>query len=48
MKKQRFICKKCGFKFEELIFEHGEAKEKKQHASPVICKRCGSPDVERL
>ncbi len=47
MKVAKFICKNCGCKFEEKIFEPGEANERNLRTSPVVCKRCGSPDVER-
>jgi len=46
MVKIRFICRKCGFKFEVDVFEEGEAEEKKRSSRPVRCLKCGGP-VER-
>ncbi len=47
MKKGRFICKKCGNKFQMEVFEPGEAEEKQRPTQPVRCPECGGP-VERL
>jgi predicted Zn-ribbon and HTH transcriptional regulator len=46
MKRKRFICKDCGFKFEEDIVEQDEARERNLCTSPVKCKHCGSQNVE--
>ena len=43
----KFICRKCGQKFEAKIFEKGEAKEKGLPSGPVRCPRCQSTSVER-
>ena len=47
MKKSRFICKRCGHKFEVEVFEPGEAKEKRMPSGPVRCPECGSGEVEK-
>uniref|UniRef100_A0A7C4XG65 Zinc ribbon domain-containing protein n=1 Tax=candidate division WOR-3 bacterium TaxID=2052148 RepID=A0A7C4XG65_UNCW3 len=36
-----FSCKRCGHKFEELIFKEGEL-------SAIRCPKCSSKDLERL
>lgn len=36
----RFICKRCGHKFETDVFEPGEAKEKRLPSSPIRCPKC--------
>jgi DNA-directed RNA polymerase subunit RPC12/RpoP len=47
MRKVRFICRKCGNKFEALIFEPGESEEKKIPSGPVKCPKCNNTLVER-
>ncbi len=43
MKKQRFICKRCGEKFEMEVFEPGEAQERRAQGYPVQCPSCRGP-----
>lgn len=43
----RFICKNCGFKFEEDVFEKGEAEEKRKPSRPVKCPKCNGP-IEKI
>ncbi len=47
MKKQKFICKNCGCRFEEEVFEPGEAEEKNRPSYPIICPRCKSRSIEQ-
>jgi DNA-directed RNA polymerase subunit RPC12/RpoP len=47
MRKIRFICRKCGHKFEADVFEEGEAAEKKRPTAPIRCPKCRGP-VEKL
>jgi len=47
MVKRKFICRKCGYKFEVDIFEEGEAEDKRRPSYPVRCLKCGGP-VERV
>ena len=47
MIKRRFICKRCGNKFEAKVFEPREAEKKKVLTQPVRCPDCGGP-VERI
>ena len=48
MKKKRFMCKKCGKKFEIKVFEEGEAEDKNLRAYPIKCPQCGGPVGECL
>lgn len=41
MKKMKFICTKCGHKFEREVFEPGEAEEKRLQSSTIRCPECG-------
>lgn len=43
MVRKKFICKRCGFKFEEEVFEKGEAEEKRLPRCSVVCPKCGGP-----
>ena len=43
MVKRRFICKRCGERFELEVFEPGEARERRQPAYPVQCPHCHGP-----
>lgn len=43
MKKMKFICKQCGYKFEKEIFEKGEARDKGLKSYPIRCPKCGGP-----
>lgn len=43
MVKRRFVCRRCGKRFEIEIFERGEAQEKRLPASPVRCPECKGP-----
>jgi DNA-directed RNA polymerase subunit RPC12/RpoP len=47
MIKINYVCRKCGNKFTAMIFEKGEAEEKKVSTGPVRCPRCGNDSVER-
>lgn len=47
MKKQRYICRKCGYTFEVEVIEREEAEEKGIPIGPVRCPKCKSADVER-
>jgi DNA-directed RNA polymerase subunit RPC12/RpoP len=40
MVRKKFICKKCGYKFEVDVFEEGEAEEKGRPTRPVRCPKC--------
>lgn len=42
-----FICSKCGQKFKAIIFEKGEAEEKRVQGSQVRCPKCQSTLVKR-
>ena len=46
MKKVRYVCKKCGYRFVAEVLEPGEAEEKRLSTRPVLCERCKGP-VER-
>ena len=46
MIRRRYICKKCGCKFEETVFEKGEAKERGVPTGRVRCPQCRNDDVE--
>lgn len=46
MIKIKFMCRKCGYKFEIEVFEEGEAEEKRKPSRPVRCLKCGGA-VER-
>ena len=48
MKKQRFICKNCGCRFEKEVFEEGEAEEKRVPTGPVRCPQCKSTNVKEI
>jgi len=41
IRRAKFICKRCGHKFELEVFEPGEAEEKRLSTSPVQCPECG-------
>lgn len=45
MKTERFQCLNCGHKFEEEVFEKGEAEAKKVRAYPIHCPKCNRTDV---
>jgi len=48
MRKVRFICKACGYKFEAEVFESGEAMEKQLPSSPIRCPKCRGPVSKRI
>lgn len=37
----RFVCVRCGYEFEERVFEPGEAEEKQVSTRPIRCSKCG-------
>jgi hypothetical protein len=47
MVRKRFRCLNCGHKFEEDVFEKGEAEAKRQPSRLVHCPRCNRTDVEQ-
>ena len=47
MRRMKFICKNCGYKFEADVFEKGEAAEKRMPSSPIRCPKCHGP-VEKI
>ena len=46
MRKQKFICRKCGERFVVEIIDREEAQEKRVQIHPVRCPRCRSQEVE--
>lgn len=46
MLRRKYICTKCGHKFEAQVVEREEAKEKRIPTRPVRCPKCNGP-VER-
>jgi DNA-directed RNA polymerase subunit RPC12/RpoP len=47
MVRKKFICKRCGTKFEEEVLEKGEAEERRLPTRPLVCPKCGGP-VEKI
>lgn len=43
MVNRRFICTRCGHRFEVQVFEPGEAQEKRLPAYPIQCPECRGP-----
>ena len=46
MIKRKFICRRCGYKFEQKVVEREEAEEKRILTRPVRCPKCQG-QVER-
>ncbi|MFA5356937.1 MAG: hypothetical protein WC301_06010 [Candidatus Omnitrophota bacterium] len=40
MIRMKFVCKRCGYKFETEVFENGEAEEERKIAYTVRCPKC--------
>ncbi len=44
---RRFVCKRCGNKFEWKVFEPGEAESEGKPTQPLRCPECRGP-VEKV
>ena len=47
MKKVRYVCKRCGHRFEVEILEREEIEEKKIRTVQVSCPKCHWTDLAR-
>ena len=45
--KVKYVCRKCGYKFELEIYDEEEATECNLRLIPPECPRCHSIDLER-
>jgi RNase P subunit RPR2 len=45
MRQRRFICKNCRTKFEELVYEKGEAEAENKPSYPIRCPKCGKGNI---
>lgn len=45
---RRFRCRRCGCRFENKVFENGEAERKGAPTGSVRCPDCKSTDIERI
>ena len=44
---QRYQCLNCGRRFEEEVFEKGEAEAKRAHTQAVRCPECNRTDLRK-
>jgi len=45
--RKRYICKRCGYEFEEIVVSAEEARDKNMQRIRIKCPKCGNFDLDK-